>query len=253
MNINDIVNYLNLYSVSDNSKFTTDDNNLKKYGATLTAAFSEIKDNTSLTTQNERLKFATNNLQTYANTLNNIETSYKNPVTGAVEDTNITIDSIQQNNLKNSISNFVEEYNASLEKSNNLNKTEISNNLKIKDVTTNLTAIGITVDDNGELNFDESKFDEKIKAGATKVSDIKNVLSDISTLTNKTETAAYNIDKKLKETNETLKTTVDDIKLNFSKEQQEIIAQSLNNIFYNDTTANFLSSIGIGKNINNLI
>jgi len=256
MRINEMVN-LNELLQSDNwkSKFGDSSNadTINKYAGQLNSVMNDVKKYSSLNSETEQLSFTANKLNSYIDTLNNIDTEYKNPLTTTIEKTGQTIDRQDTDRLKTQISQFVNEYNKTRDKAADINSATMTSDIDTVKTTNNLEKIGIKKNKDGSLSFDEKAFDNNIKAGETKLEDLKPIFTDLTTMTSAAATASRNVNKEIDAAYNTAAKQIAELRVDFTTEQQDYLKSSLNALFNTNSLNSMLAGLGIGRNLNGLI
>ena len=246
--VSSIINNSNISNDSDNIE-SSSINNLKNLSSNLTI----VKNYSDFGSDIDKMIFANNNLGSYIDSLQNIKTDYTNPVTGEKEDSSQTIDSLQAGRLKSEISKYVKNYNSTLDSANGLNNSDISKELKSVTISDNLKNIGIKKNTDGTLSFDEAAYDATVKADSTELSEMKNTLTDLEKVYTTTASSISSVNDEIDKVYDNAKTQISDIQTNFNDSQRQILTDAMKSLFNTSTANNFLTSLGIGRNLNELL
>jgi primosomal protein N'' len=245
MRVSEISKILNLEKIEQQKNLFYKNNS--EISQTLFELNNELKTNNRINQDNKNFNFQANSLTNNLQSLQNIDTEYTNPVTGKTENFDITIDNLQTENLKNDLKDFVNSYNKVYK---NAQSQDLNIQQEFENITENTEQFGITQNQDGTLKFDESKFDENVKTNETKVSDIKDNLTDISNLVNETKQVSYKINNKVEIKQDNVIKELERIKTDFT-DITNIIDFEINPVEVN--SYNFmLAGLGIGSSINDL-
>ncbi|MBP7652431.1 flagellar filament capping protein FliD [Candidatus Dependentiae bacterium] len=256
MRINEIVKLNELVqSETWKSKFGDSeyDQSIKNFTSEFSNSVGTLQAYSSFNSKIDALSFANNNLSSYADSLNEIDTKYENPVSGETQNSDQTIDSYQSSRLKAQISKYVSSYNAAIESSDKINSGETSKDLENIKPSDSLKNMGISKNEDGTLSFDESKFDDSVKSGETKISDLKSGLSDIKTLTNSTAAVIKSVSKDIDAVYSSTGEKITELQSNFTADQRDFIKNSLNSLFNSNSINSMMAGLGIGRNLNEIL
>lgn len=252
MNINDMAKlYENLNRINNiNFEDTTETN--RNFLNEVNQLQSKLGDLTSLSTESEQFMRTSSNLTNFINRLDNISTSYRNPVTNEVDATNQTIDRMQSDRLKSNIRNFVEHYNTALNRTGTDNFNNYNERLRSLDLPDNAEELGIIRNEDGSLSFNEERFDNTVQAGQTTIESINELLTGVGNYVARAQNIIGDLTQNLQSYYDEIITELEELRTNFNEEYQNFFDMTLNRTL--DTVmSSFFSSLGIGQNFSDVV
>ncbi|HPN30297.1 MAG TPA: hypothetical protein PKY81_05015 [bacterium] len=258
MRINEMLKINELLQSESWKSFVENSDNVKSvsnYASYFASSSETIRDYSNLNSKINSFTFANNNLASYADSLGGIKTGYDEDYTesGLNSENSQTIDSFQIDRLKNHLSRFVNAYNSSLENSVSADAQSVSEKLGEIQINENLKNIGLNMNEDGTMSFDESKFDEEIKSEETNLSGIKSNLDDIKNLTSTASVAIKNISKDIEAVYSVEGEKLKELQTDFTTEQIDFLKNSLNSLFNSNSLNSMLAGLGIGRNLNEIL
>ena len=258
MRFNEMLKINELLQSESWKSFVENSDNVKSvsnYASYFASASETIRDYSNLNSKINSFTFANNNLASYADSLSEIENSYEDRYSEASPDieNGQTIDSYQISRLKNYLTKFVNEYNSSLEDSSSADAQSVSEKLRGIQINESLKNIGLNMNDDGTMSFDELKFDEEIKSEETKLSEIKSNLEDIKDLTLTASVAIKNISKDIEAVYTIEGEKLKELQTDFTSGQIDFLKNSLNSLFNSNSLNSMLAGLGIGRNLNEIL